>query len=258
MAKRGEGRYGLAYTGRRVSSLVLWGGSEEPETVEVSQDVVNRRGEGVWEGEGAGEEAGWEGGGEGAGGKGGEGAGEGEGGGKAEEKAREKAREEDEGKAGKKKAKKRKKVKMKSESKKGRSGGRVLEGVELVNHVEGEGGRQRVYQTRPGSLRVSLPRLSQFEQGGLLFGVDVACQEPLDIFLGGHNHQHLGRVILERALAHHERLVPVVRFARAAWVGLKEAAPTGLVQPASTHAVFFRPCKRNYGHGGKNNQLVKP
>ncbi len=41
-------------TGRRVSSLVPWGGSEEPETVEVSQDVVNRRGEGYWKGEGAG------------------------------------------------------------------------------------------------------------------------------------------------------------------------------------------------------------
>jgi hypothetical protein len=35
------------YTGRRVSSLVPWGGSEEPETVEVSQDVVNRRRKGV-------------------------------------------------------------------------------------------------------------------------------------------------------------------------------------------------------------------
>ena len=30
-------------TGRRVSSLVPWGGSEKPETVKVSQDVVNRR-----------------------------------------------------------------------------------------------------------------------------------------------------------------------------------------------------------------------
>ncbi len=37
----------MAYTGRRVSSLVPWGGSEEPETVEVSQDVVNRRGKGI-------------------------------------------------------------------------------------------------------------------------------------------------------------------------------------------------------------------
>ncbi len=104
----------------------------------------------------------------------------------------------------------------------------MLEGVELVEHVEGEGGRQRVYQTRPGSLRISLPRLSQLEQGSLLFGVDVTCQEPLDIFLGGHNHQHLGMVILGRAFALQERLVPVVRVARAAWVGLKEAAPTGL------------------------------
>ena len=70
--KGGKGRYGLAYTGRRVSSLVPWGGSEEPETVEVSQDVVNRRGEGDWEREGVGEGAGGEGG-------GGEGEGEGEG-----------------------------------------------------------------------------------------------------------------------------------------------------------------------------------
>jgi hypothetical protein len=46
------------YTGRRVSSLVPWGGSEEPETVEVSQDVVYRRGEGYWEGERVGEGAG--------------------------------------------------------------------------------------------------------------------------------------------------------------------------------------------------------
>jgi hypothetical protein len=56
--KGGKGRYGLTYTGRRVSSLVPWGGSKEPETVEVSQDVVNRRGEGDWEGEGVGEGAG--------------------------------------------------------------------------------------------------------------------------------------------------------------------------------------------------------
>ena len=68
------GKAGVAwpYTGRRVSSLVPWGGSEEPETVEVSQDVVNRRGEGDWEGEGVGEGAG-------GGGEGGEGEGEGEG-----------------------------------------------------------------------------------------------------------------------------------------------------------------------------------
>jgi hypothetical protein len=37
---------GLAYTGRRVSSLVPWGDSEESETVEVSQDVVNKHEEG--------------------------------------------------------------------------------------------------------------------------------------------------------------------------------------------------------------------
>jgi hypothetical protein len=58
---KGEGQCGLAYTGRRVSSLVPWGGSEEPETVKVSQDVVNRQGEGDWEGEGVGEGAGGEG-----------------------------------------------------------------------------------------------------------------------------------------------------------------------------------------------------
>ncbi len=68
-------------TGRRVSSLVPWGGSEEPETVEVSQDVVNRRGKGDWEGEGVGEGAG----------------GEGEGGWR--EKEREQAREEEKEKA---------------------------------------------------------------------------------------------------------------------------------------------------------------
>ncbi len=34
----------MAYTGRRVSSLVPWGDSEESEIVKVSQDVVNRRG----------------------------------------------------------------------------------------------------------------------------------------------------------------------------------------------------------------------
>jgi hypothetical protein len=34
-------------TGRRVSSLVPWGGSEKPETVKVSQDVVNRRRKGI-------------------------------------------------------------------------------------------------------------------------------------------------------------------------------------------------------------------
>jgi hypothetical protein len=65
------------YTGRRVSSLVPWGGSEEPETVEVSQDVVNKRGEGSWEGEGVGDEVG-------GGGEGGEGEGAGEGGGEGE------------------------------------------------------------------------------------------------------------------------------------------------------------------------------
>ena len=68
-------------TGRRVSSLVPWGGSEKPETVKVSQDVVTRRGKGDWGGEGGGEGEG-EGEGEGAGrgvGEGGEGEGEGEG-----------------------------------------------------------------------------------------------------------------------------------------------------------------------------------
>ena len=76
--KGGKGRYGVAYTGRRVSSLVPWGDSEESETVKVSQDVVNRRGEGGWEGEGVGE---------GAGGKEEERE-------KAREQAREKAREQ--------------------------------------------------------------------------------------------------------------------------------------------------------------------
>ena len=45
--KRGKRPVGLAYTGRRVSSLVLWGDSEESETVEVSQDVVNNMKKGV-------------------------------------------------------------------------------------------------------------------------------------------------------------------------------------------------------------------
>ncbi len=79
----GGGKAGVAwpYTGRRVSSLVPWGGSEEPGTVEVPQDVVNRRGEGYWEGEGVGEGAGGEGEGDGAGEGEGEGKGEGEEGG---------------------------------------------------------------------------------------------------------------------------------------------------------------------------------
>jgi hypothetical protein len=67
---RGSRPVGLAYTGRRVSSLVPWGDSEEAETVKVSQDVVNKHEEGGWEGEGVGEGA-----------SGGEGEGEGEGGG---------------------------------------------------------------------------------------------------------------------------------------------------------------------------------
>jgi len=53
--KGGKASVARPYTGRRVSSLVPWGGSEEPETVGVSQDVVNRRGKGDWEGEGGGE-----------------------------------------------------------------------------------------------------------------------------------------------------------------------------------------------------------
>ena len=138
------------------------------------------------------------------------------------------------------------------------SGERVLEGVELVNHVEGEGGRQRIHQTRPGSLRISLPGLKQLKQGSLLFGDGVARQEPLDVFLGGYNQQHVSGVVLGGGLAHHERLIPIVRVVRAAWLGLEEVAPARPVQPASTHAVFFRPCKRNYGPGGKNNQLVDP
>jgi hypothetical protein len=121
---------------------------------------------------------------------------------KAKEKAREKEREQAREKAREKREKvEKKKVKMNSGKKKGGPGGRVLEGVELVDHVEGEGGRQRVHQIRPGSLRISLPRLSQFEPGSLLFGVDVACQESLDIFLGRHNQQHLSRVVLGRGLA---------------------------------------------------------
>ena len=70
-------------TGRRVSSLVPWGGSEKPETVKVSQDVVNRRRKGGWEGKGAGDGAGEGGKGEGEGagaGREGEGEGVGEGG----------------------------------------------------------------------------------------------------------------------------------------------------------------------------------
>ncbi len=47
MARGGKARMTRPYTGRRVSSLVPWGGSEEPETVEVSQDVVNRRRKGI-------------------------------------------------------------------------------------------------------------------------------------------------------------------------------------------------------------------
>jgi hypothetical protein len=84
------GKAGMAwpYTGRRVSSLVPWGGSEEPETVEVSQDVVYRRGEEDWEGEGVGGGAGVEG--EGGGGKARE---------KAKEKEREQAREKEREKA---------------------------------------------------------------------------------------------------------------------------------------------------------------
>jgi hypothetical protein len=80
---RGNRPVGLAYTGRRVSSLVPWGDSEESETVEVSQDVVNKHEGGGWEGEGVGEGAG-EGEGEGAGEGEGEGAGEGGGEGEGE------------------------------------------------------------------------------------------------------------------------------------------------------------------------------
>ncbi len=40
MWPKGERPVGLAYKGRRVSSLVPWGDSEESETVNVSQDVV--------------------------------------------------------------------------------------------------------------------------------------------------------------------------------------------------------------------------
>ncbi len=76
---RGNRPVGLAYTGRRVPSLVPWGDSEESETVKVSQDVVDKHEEGGWEGEGAGA-------GEGEGGGGaGEGVGEGEGEGVEEE-----------------------------------------------------------------------------------------------------------------------------------------------------------------------------
>ncbi len=83
MWPRGNRPVGLAYTGRRVSSLVPWGDSEESETVEVSQDVVNKHEGGGWEGEGVGEGAG-EGEGEGAGEGEGEGAGEGGGEGEGE------------------------------------------------------------------------------------------------------------------------------------------------------------------------------
>jgi hypothetical protein len=158
------------------------------------------------------------------------------------EKAREKAREKEE-----EREKAREKVKEK----------KVLVGVELFNHVKGERGRQRVHQTRPGGLRISRPGLKQFEQGGLLSCEGVARQEPLDVVLGRYNYQRrVSGGVLRGGLTHHERLVPIIRVVRAAWLGLEDAAPTGLVQPASTHAVFFRPCKRNYRYGGKNNQLV--
>jgi len=100
---KGDRPVGLAYTGRRVSSLVPWGDSEESETVEVSQDVVNRHEGGGWEGEGVGEGAGeGEGGGGGEAGKGG-GEGAGEGGGEGEGEG-----------GGEGEGEKRKKVKMKS------------------------------------------------------------------------------------------------------------------------------------------------
>ena len=77
----------------RVGGYRAWsrgGGSEEPETVEVSQDVVYRRGEEDWEGEGVGEGAGGEGEGDGAG----EGEGEGEEGGNRRERSRRGSRRE--------------------------------------------------------------------------------------------------------------------------------------------------------------------
>ncbi|MFN9909106.1 MAG: hypothetical protein ACK56F_23795, partial [bacterium] len=49
VAKGGNRPVRLAYTGRRVSSLVPWGDSEESETVEVSQDGVTKHEEWEWE-----------------------------------------------------------------------------------------------------------------------------------------------------------------------------------------------------------------
>ncbi len=49
MWPKGNRPVGLAYSGRRVSSLVPWGDSEESETVEVSQDVIYKHEEGKWE-----------------------------------------------------------------------------------------------------------------------------------------------------------------------------------------------------------------
>jgi len=45
--KGGKASVARPYTGRRVSSLVPWGGSEKPETVKVPQDIVNRRRKGI-------------------------------------------------------------------------------------------------------------------------------------------------------------------------------------------------------------------
>jgi hypothetical protein len=78
-------------------------------------------------------------------------------------------------------------------------------------------------------------------------------QELLDVGFGRFNYQLR---VLRGGLVHHEQLVPLVQVVRAAWSDLEEAAPPGLVQPTSAHAVLFRPCKRKYGHGGKNNQLA--
>jgi hypothetical protein len=147
-----------------------------------------------------------------------------------EEKAREQAREEKE------REQAREWRRRGSRRGSGR-GGRELECVELIQHVEGEGGRQGVHQDLPSSLGVLLAGLGQFKQSGLFFSVIIGRQELIHLLLRRHNYQHLRLVILGRGLAYQEGINLVLRVVGAARVGLEEAAPLERV----AHAVPFRP-----------------
>ncbi len=146
-----------------------------------------------------------------------------------------------------------------------------LVGVSILRHGKGDGVHHGRQQVVPDGGGVPCSSDELVEQGNLFVRGGVCCQELLEVDL---NRFDLGRVIgprgcvLRCSLVLHPGVVgrggvgrwqalqppPVLdaEVYQLVWVDLTEALPSG-ASPA--HAV---PCKRNYGHGRKTNQNIRP